>query len=78
MRPRVGRGVGCARALRTAPRSDLAAQGMNVRVGMGPGGHARWFERLLAELLLERYRDRATTTWNLLDFNGTDCPFLIL
>ena len=46
--------------------------------GDGAGRHARWLERLLAELLLERYRDRATTTWNLLDFNGTDCLFLIL
>jgi hypothetical protein len=26
----------------------------------------------------ERCRDRATTTYNLLDFNGTDSPFLIL
>src|SRR6266550_516614 len=29
---------------------DLAAQGMKVRVGMEASGHARWFERLLAEL----------------------------
>ena len=57
---------------------DLAAQGKKVRVGMEASGQARWFERLLAELLLDRYRDRATTTCNLLDFNGTDCPFLIL
>ena len=32
---------------------DLAAQGMNVRVGMEASGHARWFERLLAELNFE-------------------------
>jgi hypothetical protein len=32
---------------------DLAAQGMKVRVGMEAGGHACWFERLLAELNLE-------------------------
>jgi len=32
---------------------DLAAQGMKVRVGMEASGHARWFERLLAELQLE-------------------------
>jgi transposase len=32
---------------------DLAAQGMKVRVGMEASGHARWFERLLAELNLE-------------------------
>jgi transposase len=32
---------------------DLAAQGMKVRVGMEASGHARWFERLLAELRLE-------------------------
>jgi len=29
---------------------NLAAQGMKVRVGMEASGHARWFERLLAEL----------------------------
>ena len=29
---------------------DLAAQEMKVRVGMEASGHARWFERLLAEL----------------------------
>src|SRR5438445_5069675 len=29
---------------------ELAAQGMKVRVGMEASGHARWFERLLAEL----------------------------
>jgi transposase len=28
---------------------DLAAQGVKVRVGMEASGHARWFERLLAE-----------------------------
>jgi transposase len=32
---------------------DLAAQGMKVRVGMEASGHARWFERLLAELQCE-------------------------
>jgi hypothetical protein len=32
---------------------DLAAQGMKVRVGMDASGHARWFERLLAELNIE-------------------------
>ena len=32
---------------------DLAAQGRQVRVGMEASGHARWFERLLAELQLE-------------------------
>jgi transposase len=32
---------------------DLAAQGMKVRVGMEASGHARWFERLLAELGVE-------------------------
>ena len=31
----------------------LAAQGMKVRVGMEASGHARWFERLLAELHFE-------------------------
>ena len=32
---------------------DLAAQGIKVRVGMEASGHARWFERLLAELKFE-------------------------
>ena len=31
----------------------LAAQGVKVRVGMEASGHARWFERLLAELQFE-------------------------
>jgi hypothetical protein len=30
---------------------NLAAQGMKVRAEMGVSGHARWFERLLSELL---------------------------
>ena len=32
---------------------ELAAQEMKVRVGMEASGHARWFERLLAELQFE-------------------------
>jgi len=32
---------------------ELAAQGVQVRVGMEASGHARWFERLLAELQFE-------------------------
>ena len=32
---------------------DLASQGKKVRVGMEASGHARWFERLLAELKME-------------------------
>ncbi len=32
---------------------DLAAQGKKVRVGLEASGHARWFERLLAELTFE-------------------------
>ena len=32
---------------------DLAARGIKVRVGMEASGHARWFERLLAELNIE-------------------------
>ena len=32
---------------------DLAVQGVKVRVGMEASGHARWFERLLAELNFE-------------------------
>src|SRR5258708_1115708 len=31
----------------------LAAAGQKVRVGMEASGHARWFERLLAELQFE-------------------------
>jgi transposase len=31
----------------------LAAVGQQVRVGMEASGHARWFERLLAELQIE-------------------------
>jgi transposase len=31
----------------------LAATGAKVRVGMETSGHARWFERLLAELNVE-------------------------
>src|SRR5450432_3428726 len=39
---------------------DLAAQGVKVRVGMEASGHARWFERLLAELQFELWvRDAA-------------------
>ena len=32
---------------------NLATQGKKVRVGMEASGHARWFERLLAELNIE-------------------------
>ena len=32
---------------------ELAAQGIKVRVGMEASGHARWLERLLAELNFE-------------------------
>src|SRR5271156_5730462 len=32
---------------------DLALAGQKVRVGMEASGHARWFERLLAELQME-------------------------
>ena len=32
---------------------ELAAQGKQVRVGMEASGHARWFERVLAELNFE-------------------------
>ena len=32
---------------------DLATQGEKIRVGMEASGHARWFERLLAELNFE-------------------------
>jgi len=39
---------------------DLARQGMKVRVGMEASGHARWFERLLAELNFELWIGDAT------------------
>jgi transposase len=39
---------------------DLAAQGMEVRVGMEASGQARWFERLLAELNIELWIGDAT------------------
>src|ERR1700726_1397452 len=39
---------------------DLAAQGIEVRVGMEASGHARWFERLLAELNFELWIGDAT------------------
>jgi transposase len=39
---------------------DLAAQGKKVRVGMEASGHARWFERLLAELNCELWIGDAT------------------
>jgi transposase len=32
---------------------DLKERGVEVRIGMEAGGHARWFERLLAELQFE-------------------------
>src|SRR6202035_1636657 len=32
---------------------ELAARGVNARVGMEATGHSRWFERLLAELGIE-------------------------
>jgi Transposase len=39
---------------------ELAAQGMNVRVGMEASGQGRWFERLLAELNIELWIGDAT------------------
>jgi transposase len=39
---------------------ELAAQGAQVRVGMEASGHARWFERLLAELNFELWIGDAT------------------
>ena len=39
---------------------DLAAQGMQVRVGMEASGQARWFERLLSELHFEQWM---SITW---------------
>jgi len=37
---------------------DLAAPGIRVRVGMEASGHARWFERLLAESQVELWTRR--------------------
>src|SRR5450755_2462555 len=42
----------CGSRRRIAYR-DLGAQGVKARVGMEASGHARWFERLLAELGFE-------------------------
>jgi transposase len=39
---------------------ELAAQGVNVRVGMEASGQARWFERLLGELKFELWIGDAT------------------
>ena len=39
---------------------DLAVQGRQVRVGMEASGHARWFERLLAELRFELWMGDAS------------------
>ena len=39
---------------------DLAAQGKKVGVRMEAAGHARWFERLLAELNFELWIGDAT------------------
>ena len=39
---------------------DLASQGKKVRVGMEASGHARWFERVLAELRFELWIGDAT------------------
>jgi len=48
--------------------SDLAAmKDGNVLIGVSP-----------TDCFYGCYRDRATTTCNLLDFNGIDSPFLIL
>src|SRR3974377_336057 len=38
----------------------LAATGLPVRVGMEASGHARWFERLLAELQFELWMGDAS------------------
>jgi transposase len=40
---------------------ELKAQGSTVRVGMEASGHARWFERLLAELQFELWIGDAAT-----------------
>ena len=61
---------------------ELASRGAKVRVGMEASGHARWFERLLAELGIElwlgdaalirakRGRRKPKTD----DFSPTDSP----
>ena len=48
-----GKTFGASRAEAEQFYRDLAAQGKKVRLGMEASGHARWFERLLAELQLE-------------------------
>jgi transposase len=42
----------------------LAAAGQKVRAGMEASGHARWFERLLAELQFELWIGDATVIQN--------------
>jgi transposase len=39
---------------------DLVAQGVRIQVGMEASGHARWFERLMAELNIELWIGDAT------------------
>jgi hypothetical protein len=57
---------------------DLAAGGARVRVGMEASGHARWFERLLAELNVElwigaRRRSGRSGYANAMGQQGNDC-----
>jgi transposase len=53
---------------------ELAAQGKKVRVGLEASGHARWFERMLAELQIELWiGDAAEIGWR--DWlNSLKCP----
>ena len=50
----------------------LVAQGKKVRVRMEASGHARWFERLLAELNIELWRGDATNVGNAVVANGRE------
>jgi len=43
---------------------DLAVQGRKVRVGMEASGHARWFERVLAELNFELWIGAVEVSWS--------------
>jgi transposase len=53
---------------------DLAVRGMKVRVGMEASGHARWFERRLAELNIELWvGDAAKIRAKRVRKHKTDC-----
>ena len=59
---------------------DLAVPGVKVRVGMEASGHARWFERLLAELNFEVWIGDAAEirTKRVRDFSSFDFAWCLL